>query len=61
VLGFVGIKMIVADSFHIPNWASLAVIVTVLGVTIYASMRATRKKLPEEIEKATERKRPLPK
>ncbi len=61
VLGFVGIKMIAADSFHIPNWASLAVIITVLGVTIYASMRATRKKLPEEIEKASERKRPLPK
>jgi tellurite resistance protein TerC len=61
VLGFVGIKMIVADSFHIPNWASLAVIVTVLGVTIYASMRATRKQLPETIEKAAERKQPLPK
>ncbi|MBA3883263.1 MAG: TerC family protein [Chthoniobacterales bacterium] len=42
VLGFVGLKMIAADIFHIPNWASLLVIVTVLGVTIFASMRATR-------------------
>lgn len=61
VLGFVGAKMIFADMFHIPNWASLAFIVVVLGVTIYASMRATRKQLPEEIEKGAERKRPLPK
>ena len=42
VLGFVGLKMIVADVVHIPNWFSLAVIVTVLSVTIFLSMRATR-------------------
>ena len=42
VLGFVGLKMIAADIFHIPNWASLLLIVSVLGVTIFASMRATR-------------------
>ncbi|MEP6955270.1 MAG: TerC/Alx family metal homeostasis membrane protein, partial [Chthoniobacterales bacterium] len=42
VLGFVGAKMIAADIFHIPNWLSLAVIISVLGVTIFASMRATR-------------------
>ena len=51
VLGFVGLKMIFADWFHIPNGASLAVIVVVLGVTIYASMRATRGQLPKKIDK----------
>jgi tellurite resistance protein TerC len=43
VLGFVGLKMIVADFFHIPNWISLAVIIVVLGITISLSMAATRK------------------
>jgi hypothetical protein len=52
--------MIFADLFHIPNWASLAFIVLVLSVTIYASMRATRKKLPEEIKDAAEKKLPGP-
>ncbi len=42
VLGFVGLKMISADLYHIPNWLSLIVIVSVLTVTIVLSMRATR-------------------
>lgn len=42
VLGFVGAKMIAAKFVHLPNWVSLGVIVTVLGITIIASMRATR-------------------
>lgn len=42
VLGFVGLKMIGAEFLHIPNWASLLVIVSVLSVTIFLSMRATR-------------------
>ncbi len=42
VLGFVGAKMIAEKFFHLPNWASLAIIITVLSVTIFASMRATR-------------------
>jgi predicted tellurium resistance membrane protein TerC len=42
VLGFVGAKMIIADVLHVPNWASLAVIVVILTVTIFLSMRATR-------------------
>jgi hypothetical protein len=46
--------------FHIPNWASLAFIVVVLGITIYASMRATRGKLPKKIEKGAEKKAPGP-
>ncbi len=44
VLGFVGFKMICARFLHIPNWASLAVIITTLAITIFLSMRATRGK-----------------
>jgi tellurite resistance protein TerC len=42
VLAFVGIKMIVADYFPIPNAISLAVIICVLFVTITISMIATK-------------------
>ena len=44
LLAFIGTKMIVADFFRIPNWISLGVIVTVLFVTITASMIATKRK-----------------
>ncbi|MFN2508522.1 MAG: TerC family protein [Chthoniobacterales bacterium] len=46
VLGFVGVKMLIADLYHLPNWASLAFIISVLTVTIYLSMRATKRKSP---------------
>jgi tellurite resistance protein TerC len=42
VLGFVGMKMIIADYVHISNWTSLAVVVVVLAVTITLSMVRTR-------------------
>ena len=42
ILGFVGIKMLVSGVYHLPTWASLAVIVGVLTVTIAASLRAER-------------------
>jgi tellurite resistance protein TerC len=41
VLGFVGIKMIVADYYPISNWISLGVIGLVLAVTIAISMIVT--------------------
>jgi tellurite resistance protein TerC len=41
LLAFVGVKMIVADYFPVPNWLSLVIIVTVLVVTISASLAAT--------------------
>jgi tellurite resistance protein TerC len=44
VLGFVGLKMLVADFAHIPNWLSLLVVITVLTITIVLSMRATRRR-----------------
>ena len=43
ILGFVGMKMILADRFPIPNLISLVVIVVILGLTITISMLATRR------------------
>ncbi len=42
VLVFVGAKMLVADVFHIPVWASLLVIACVIAVSVVVSLRATR-------------------
>ncbi len=44
LLAFVGVKMIIADHFPVPNWLSLAIIVMVLFVTISASLIATHKR-----------------
>ncbi|HVR33501.1 MAG TPA: TerC family protein [Acidimicrobiia bacterium] len=43
ILGFVGVKMLIADWYHFPTWASLTVITVVLAVTIIASLRAERR------------------
>jgi len=51
VLGFIGIKMIVAKYHIISNWISLAVIVFVLAVTIMISMIATRNRAAAENRK----------
>ena len=40
IMGFVGIKMIIAEWYHLPVWASLVVITIVLTVAIVASIRA---------------------
>ena len=40
IMGFVGIKMIIAEWYHLPVWASLVVITVVLTVAIVASLRA---------------------
>jgi tellurite resistance protein TerC len=42
VLGFVGLKMVVADYFPLPRALSLGVIALILGVTITISMIATQ-------------------
>ncbi len=41
ILTFVGMKMLIADFAHVPNWASLFFIISVLAVTILISIRAT--------------------
>ncbi len=51
VLAFVGIKMVVADFFPLPNGISLAVILFILAVTITVSMIVTRKRTKAENRK----------
>jgi tellurite resistance protein TerC len=43
ILGFVGIKMLIADIYHFPIWASLAIIALTLTVTIIASLLGDRR------------------
>ena len=45
ILGFVGVKMLVAELYHPPMWLSLGAIATALAVSITASLRAERKEL----------------
>jgi tellurite resistance protein TerC len=51
VLGFVGLKMIVAKYFHVPTPISLGVVVLILAVTIILSMFATRRRASVENRK----------
>jgi tellurite resistance protein TerC len=43
ILGFVGVKMLLTDVFHLPTWASLSVIIVVLAVAVLASLRADKR------------------
>jgi tellurite resistance protein TerC len=43
ILGFVGVKMIIAEWYHFPTWISLLVIAGVLTVTIVASLQADKR------------------
>ncbi len=51
LLGFIGLKMILADYLPIRNWLSLGVIIITLAVTITASMIATKRKTNGAIAK----------
>jgi tellurite resistance protein TerC len=42
ILGFVGVKMFIAEWYHLPVWLSLVVIAIVLTVSIWLSVRADR-------------------
>ena len=42
ILAFVGVKMIIAEWYHIPTFASLAVIAVILTVAIVASIKLDR-------------------
>jgi tellurite resistance protein TerC len=48
ILFFVGVKMLLADVFHLPIAISLAVIVGVLAVTVLASLHAERREARDE-------------
>lgn len=55
ILGYVGVKMLIAEWYHIPTFVSLGVIVVVLSLTIWLSLRASaRKEAESEAELATE-------
>jgi tellurite resistance protein TerC len=41
ILGFIGVKMLLVDVWHVPIWLSLAVIASVLALAAALSMRAT--------------------
>jgi tellurite resistance protein TerC len=43
ILAFVGMKMLLASHFHVPNLVSLAIILGTLGLGIIASIIATRR------------------
>jgi tellurite resistance protein TerC len=43
ILGFVGLKMMLTEVYHLPVWLSLLVIATILTVAIWASLRADRR------------------
>jgi tellurite resistance protein TerC len=42
ILVFVGAKMLLSDLYHPPIWVSLGVIAALVGVSVVASLRATR-------------------
>jgi tellurite resistance protein TerC len=46
ILGFVGVKMLIAEWYHFPTYASLIVIVVTLTIAIWASLRADRRDTP---------------
>jgi tellurite resistance protein TerC len=43
ILAFVGVKMLIAELYHFPTYASLGVIAVVLTVAIVASLRADKR------------------
>jgi tellurite resistance protein TerC len=51
VLGFVGLKMIVAKYFPVPTPISLGIIVIILAVTIGISMMKTRNRVAVKVQK----------
>jgi len=53
VLVFVGVKMLLADIFHIPIWISLAVIAATIGVSIMVSLRKTADEPADELDEGT--------
>lgn len=54
ILGFVGVKMIIAEWYHLPIWLSLSVIAVILTITIVASLRAEKRDTELEIPTTSE-------
>jgi tellurite resistance protein TerC len=47
ILGFVGVKMLLTDVYHVPTALSLLVIIGILAIAVIASVRADRKGVSE--------------
>jgi tellurite resistance protein TerC len=45
ILGFVGIKMLLTDLYHVPLWLSLCAIAAALAVSVVVSLWADRRDL----------------
>jgi tellurite resistance protein TerC len=54
ILAFVGVKMLVIEWYHPPQWLSLSVIAVTLTVAIVASLRADRRDVDSLIERQEE-------
>jgi len=51
ILAFVGVKMLIAEWYHLPTFASLIVIVVTLTIAVWASLRADRR---EDVDSSEE-------
>lgn len=61
ILAFVGVKMIIADWYHIPTWLSLLVIAIVLIASVGFSLRLERSQADAELaDAAFEHHEPMP-
>jgi tellurite resistance protein TerC len=60
VLAFVGTKMLLSDVFHIPSLVSLAVVVSLLAITVLTSLLARRRTAGAPAEIAREERMTLP-
>ena len=49
ILAFVGVKMIIAEWYHIPTWLSLTVIALVLTASIGFSLKVSRNEAHEAL------------
>ena len=50
VLVFVGVKMVIAEWYHVPIWASLAIIAATITVSVLVSLRRTAGEQPPHDE-----------
>jgi tellurite resistance protein TerC len=57
ILAFVGVKMLITDLYHVPTWASLAVITAALAASIIASLYADRRDAARSAQEEEEAER----
>jgi tellurite resistance protein TerC len=60
ILGYVGVKMLIAEWYHIPTYISLGVIIVVLTLTIVISLRVSSRREAESEATATPEPESIP-